>query len=98
MKRDTIIDCLQQHASDLRERGVAHLSLFGSAAREDARIDSDVDLLVDLDASQRFTLIRLAQLKQYVSQLLDMEADITLREDVKPLLRDNIAEDEIRVF
>ena len=98
MDRQAAIDRLKRHALDLKGQGVAHLSMFGSVARNEASPESDVDLLVDLDASQRFTLVRLAQLKHYVSDILDAKADITIRDDVKPLLRDSILEDEIRVF
>ena len=98
MDRDIAIERLRRHASDLAARGASHMSLFGSTARGEARQDSDVDLLVDLDPAHRFTLVKLAQLRRYVSELLDAEAEITLREDVKPFLRDSIVEDEIRVF
>lgn len=69
-----------------------------STTRGEAGSDSDVALLVDADPARRFTIVKLAQLRRYVSEILEAEAEITIREDVKPLLRDSIAEDEIRVF
>jgi predicted nucleotidyltransferase len=45
--RDEILLLLREHRSDLERLGVKSLALFGSAARGEAREDSDVDLLVE---------------------------------------------------
>lgn len=48
MNRDTVLALLRAHLPVLRERyGVQRLRLFGSFARDAARDDSDVDVLVD---------------------------------------------------
>ena len=98
MERQSAIESLKQHAADLRDRGVIHLSVFGPTARGEAGPESDIDLLVDIDAGHQFTLVKLAQLRNFLNGILDAEADTTIREDIKPLLRDSIFEDEIRVF
>jgi predicted nucleotidyltransferase len=48
MTRDRIIERLRELRPWLAERGIARVRLFGSAARGEARPDSDIDLLVDL--------------------------------------------------
>ena len=48
MKRDDIVGVLRAHESELREAGIASLSLFGSVARGDDRPDSDVDLVAKI--------------------------------------------------
>ena len=40
--------------------GVTALSIFGSRARGDARLDSDLDVLIDVDPDLRFSLLDLA--------------------------------------
>lgn len=47
MRRDDAIRILREHASEIRAEEVTRLALFGSTARDQARPDSDVDLLVD---------------------------------------------------
>ena len=44
MDRDTAVTTLRRHAQELRAEGVAALYLFGSAARGEAQVASDVDL------------------------------------------------------
>lgn len=48
MRRDEALRILRAHADDLRTLGVREAYLFGSVARDDARPDSDVDVLVEL--------------------------------------------------
>ena len=48
MKRDEIIRILQAQREELMGRfGILSLSLFGSVAREEAEVTSDVDVLPD---------------------------------------------------
>ena len=48
-ERDRVVGLLRERSSELRAQGVRGLALFGSVARDEARPDSDVDLLVELD-------------------------------------------------
>ena len=45
--RQSLVDRIGQLAPELRALGVARLSVFGSFARNAARDDSDIDLLVE---------------------------------------------------
>lgn len=50
MNRDQLIEVLKQHKPILAKRfGVVELALFGSAARDRAEDESDVDILVDFN-------------------------------------------------
>ena len=49
MKRDEVIATLQNHRAELQRRGVVHAALFGSVARDEARADSDIDIMIDID-------------------------------------------------
>jgi hypothetical protein len=49
MKRDRAIAILKLHQDKLKDFRVKSLDLFGSVARDEARPDSDVDLLVEFD-------------------------------------------------
>lgn len=50
MQRDEALAILQAHKDEIISRyHVKHLALFGSTARNEAREESDVDVLVDFD-------------------------------------------------
>ena len=49
MKRDEALAILAAHQEPLQRLGVKSLTLFGSVARDEARPDSDVDLLVEFN-------------------------------------------------
>jgi uncharacterized protein len=48
MSREQIIATLRAHEQALKDAGVVRLSLFGSAARDEAGPDSDIDIAVRL--------------------------------------------------
>ncbi len=69
---------LRAHRRQLREiarrHGARNLRLFGSTARGQARLDSDVDLLVDLEPGR--TLLDVVALRQEANAVLGRQADV----------------------
>ena len=47
MRRSDVIRLLSEHRAEIDAFGVTSLSLFGSVARDEAREDSDIDVLVE---------------------------------------------------
>ena len=50
MNKQLAISILQQHADALRARGIQHAALFGSVARGEASLESDLDILIELES------------------------------------------------
>ncbi len=98
MRRDEAIDILKTHAGQIRARGVTRLALFGSTARDEARSDSDVDVLVDIDEARKFSLIDLSALRLYLCDILGREVEIAERPYLKPYLKDGILADAVEVL
>ncbi len=98
MQRDDAITILRTAESVLRERfAVRSLALFGSVARNQAVLGSDVDLLVEFD--HRIGLLHLIATAQYIEQLLAVpRVDLTLRRAVIPELRERIFQEAINVI
>jgi predicted nucleotidyltransferase/DNA-binding XRE family transcriptional regulator len=68
--------------------GVGHLRAFGSLARGKARVDSDVDLLVDLKPGR--TLLDLAAFRREATEILDLPVDVATADMLKDRIRDEV--------
>ena len=98
MERQDIIELVKRHEQEIRARGITRLELFGSTARADARDDSDVDVVVDIEPDRKFSLIDLASLRVLLCDVLGRETDVVIREDLRPRFREEIERDTIRVI
>ena len=73
LDKKQILALLTQHRPKLKAMGVESIALFGSYARETARPDSDVDLLVELKEPKYLLLL---QLTDYLTELLGHKVDL----------------------
>ncbi len=72
-----IIQKLKEELPFLRSRfGVDEIGLFGSYVRNEAEVDSDVDILVKL---KQPSYLKLAGLLTYLENLLSKKVDITTK-------------------
>jgi uncharacterized protein len=92
------LETLRSHEADLRAMGVTGASVFGSIARGEARADSDIDVLIDLDQDKGIGLFEYARLKLYLNEILEGSADVVNRKSLKPLLRRSILQDAVHAF
>ena len=91
--RDQILDTLRkQHVELERRYPIRRLALFGSWARGDAREDSDVDVLVDVDPSIGLKFVQLAD---ELERALGRHADVVSRRAIKPEYWERIEPDLI---
>lgn len=78
---------ISQHRKEMRCFGVRRLGLFGSAARGEARKDSDLDFIVEFE---RKTFDDYMGLKFYLEELLHKKVDLVIEDDIKVALRSAI--------
>jgi len=74
-----------------RQHGIARLSLFGSALRDDFGPTSDVDLLVEFLPDRTPGLIRLAGIERELSALIGRKVDLRTTADLSRYFRDRVA-------
>jgi len=79
----------------LRLFGVRSLSLFGSVARDEARSDSDVDVLVEFEGPTTFE--GHMGLLIFLEDLLGARVDVITAKGLKPRMRPLIDRDLVRV-
>lgn len=82
-------------SSQLKDLHVKSLSLFGSAARNEAKPDSDLDFLVEFD--QPATLHGYMSLKELLEAEFGVKIDLVTVKALKPILRDRILNEAVRV-
>jgi uncharacterized protein len=97
MKRDVAIAKLKEHEAELKQRGVEHLYLFGSTARDEARDGSDVGLLFDHPEGS-LGLFELMDIKEAAERILGRKADIMTRRSLHRILRPKIEASAQQVF
>jgi predicted nucleotidyltransferase len=99
MKREDVLRLLREHEPELHDLGVAHASLFGSVARDEADDGSDVDLFIT-PALPRFSLIHLARVKRFLQNLFGRKIDVfTTNGTSRPtMFKDKIKPDLVEVF
>jgi uncharacterized protein len=96
MQQQEALILLASHQNALKTFGVKSLMVFGSVARNEARADSDVDLLVEFDHPVGlFTFVRL---KRYLEQILERSVDLGTPDSLKPYLREPVFREAIRAF
>lgn len=98
MTLNDAVTALRQHEAELRARGVRRAAIFGSVARNEARVGSDVDVLVELDPESALDVFSYAALKQYIAGLFAEEVDVVNRATLKPQLRGPADRDAVYAF
>ena len=89
MSRARVLELLTQSKPILMERyGVTRLALFGSAASDAARPDSDLDILVAFDGpatSERYFGVQF-YLEDLFGCPVDLVTEKALREELRPFI------------
>jgi len=94
MSRKKILKILADHRNLIETRfDVASLSLFGSAAREEATEESDIDILVTfLNPPGIFGFL---ELKEYLENILGYSVDLVTKNALKKQLREQILKEVV---
>ena len=78
---------LRQHLPRMQQKyHVRQLGIFGSFVRDQQNDDSDIDLLVEFEPNARFGLLTFCQLENDLSELLQRQVDLVMKDGLKPRL------------
>ncbi|WP_235679308.1 nucleotidyltransferase family protein [Aquibium microcysteis] len=99
MNRDTVIARLKSLEPALRDSGIVALYLYGSHARDEARPDSDLDVIVEFaPGRQRDLGSYMTPLHILKQQLPDVAIGYGTHDNIVPAYRATIESEAIRVF
>jgi predicted nucleotidyltransferase len=77
---------------------IAEFAVFGSAARGDMGVDSDIDVMVEFSPEARVGMLRFAELNEELERLLGRRVDLVTKSGLKPWVRGNVAREAQVVF
>ena len=90
-----MIEALRQCEQPLKSFGLKSLSIFGSVARDEAHLGSDIDILVEFSEAPTFD--RYMDLKFYLEDCLGRTVDLVSHKMLKPQIRQTVEKEAIRV-
>ena len=96
MDKSQVLDLLRAQIEVTRQQfGAKHISVFGSAARDELNETSDIDVLVEFDGLPTFD--NYMGLKFFLQDLFKRRVDLVTRDSIKPRMRQIIERDLVRV-
>ncbi len=95
MKREDVILRFKEQQALMDHYHIASLFLFGSVARNEARPDSDIDLLIEF--REPIGLFEFVELKDKLESLLGCPVDLGTKRSLKLRLKDRVLQEAVRV-
>ncbi len=92
--REDIFELLERERDSIRRLGVNRLGLFGSFVRGEQKVDSDVDILVEMEGQSFRAYV---EVLDFLEELFGRKVDLVPKEDIKPLLRNRILREVVYV-
>lgn len=98
LSRDALLARLKALRPVFTRAGITRMWLIGSRARGDNRTDSDIDLMVEIDGTRKFSLLDLIGVKHIVEDDIGLTADMFERTGLDSRFRTFVDADAIKIF
>lgn len=89
LHKNSILEILAAHSQQLSGYGVNRIGLFGSYVRNEAKADSDIDLLVDISKDKK-TFSNFLSLNYYLEDLLGKKVELVTTQSLSPYIGPHI--------
>jgi predicted nucleotidyltransferase len=89
---------LNRNREKLRTYSVRHIAVFGSTARDQATVHSDVDLLVEFDPAAKVGLFTFVNLLDFLTDTMGTRIDLATPGALRPEMREEIQAEAVRAF
>ena len=77
----------------IHEKCVSKAWLFGSFARKEDDYKSDIDVMIQVDSSRRFSLFNLAEIQYQLEKRIPYKIDVVMKDGIKPEIMERIKPD-----
>ena len=95
-KIEEIKKILEEHKEELQDRyKIKKIGIFGSYIRNEQKAESDVDILVEFEEVP--DLIEFVDLKNYLSELLNVKVDLVMKSVLKPNIGKRILKEVVYI-
>jgi predicted nucleotidyltransferase len=85
-------------AAFCRQNHIRRLSFFGSALREDFRLDSDVDILVEFEPGHRVSFFSMSRMERELSEILGRNVDLRTPAELSPYFREEVIRSSVVAY
>ena len=90
LSTDEIISYLKQNKALLNERfGVTRIGIFGSFARGEQSVTSDIDMVVEIEKARK-NIHSFLKLKRFLEQEMAREIDLGFENSIKPAIKEKV--------
>jgi len=97
--RDQILTFLSQNKKLLRDKyHIVRIGLFGSYARGNQNVKSDIDFLVEFEDNTQNPYELKLQLKDFFRSQLGVEVDICREKYIKPRIKSSILKETVYAY
>ncbi|MBM2816915.1 MAG: nucleotidyltransferase [Ignavibacteria bacterium] len=87
LTKEEIIEKIKTEKEFLKQNyHLTEIGLFGSYVRGEQKKKSDIDILIDYDRNEKFSLFDLVDLGDYMSELLGVKVDVALKRSLKTVI------------
>lgn len=98
MNKEMILAYLQTHKDEFRRKyGIEKIALFGSFARDDAREDSDVDIVYCLKDGVKMSFDSYLDLEEQLKKAFQTKIDLINEKKLNPLIKIGASEEFVYV-
>ena len=98
MYNDNIQQTIAQIQAFFVNQPVKKAWLFGSYSRGEEKPDSDVDIMVEYEASEELSLMDISRMKNSLSKLLGKKVDLVEDGCVLPFAAESVYQDRILIY
>jgi len=98
ISRDQALAILRRHKAELKALGISRVAVFGSVSRGDARLTSDLDIMIELDPAEHLTAFDYAGIQRRVAELFPVRTDVVARDAMKTSISAAATRDAVYAF